>query len=177
MERLHELVRVTRNELNEYKVEVGNLAGMSSERELHATLAQNMKDLVSELSQNSPLRGPLLSILSSGVKKSTFCNFFSISSTTFHRIQNVTLEDKDKYIYVRYALDCNRQRLDEVHINLITEFLNLAMPTVSGREYRVLIGTFNNLYAAYESYLEDINQCDFTVCRSFLRQHIKQYKI
>lgn len=174
MLRLNEEIRILRNQVAEYQLEVERLTILAQPCDFKSTLCDNMKGYIARLPKNSPLRRPTLKHLTTNLKRDSFCEFFAISQSTYY---NCLREDETDHILITYPANVTREKFDEVHIELITQFLNLAMPTVSGRNYRLLIGTFLNFYASYSIFIQELEQGEYTVSDTYLRNYIRQFNI
>lgn len=117
----------------------------SSDAEI--TIVKNCQSLINNLPFNSPIRRPLLKELGTGVEASILQKLFSISKSSYQRIQHEN--SKDSLLYIKYAPFTTKNRFSEEELNKAREELDKWMKVPSGRSYRIRIKTLRQIYHEY----------------------------
>lgn len=118
-----------------------------------------MQTLVQDLPPNSPLRGPLLAALSKGLSLQV-SNFTLVSLTLQKEITSVfglseitvrrACAESEEFLYeLLYHPSTTRQRVNNNQIEFAKNFIDEALPTISGRNYKILETSEDHLYEMY----------------------------
>ncbi len=111
-------------------------------------MALNMRNLMTKISHNSPIRDPY-SRSSPEVCWQKIGPELPISKSTFDRARR---ERENGLIFMKYHPQVTKQLLSPDRRSQVATFLDLEMPFVSGRNYRMQRGTFSFIYEKYMSY-------------------------
>ena len=174
IERLENELRVIRNDLTKYKAQIENQDKSSSLDTFNSTLAKNIKEMIKTLPYKSPLRKPILHKLINNIEKNKFILFFGISTSLYYKSKAY---NEDNLLKIKYAIRTTRCKLSDDYFTWINCYLEIAMPVVSGRDYRLLIGTFNYFYSKYCDYMTSNEVIELKVSKSYLKRYLKQFKI
>lgn len=140
----------TRNEGHAPKFEQILLErGYISTEKINSKVTANSSSLVDQLPHNSPIRRDLIKQLSLGLSKKEVLETFNISERTYYRIQE---DGKEFCINLKYAPGIKRTRISEDQTTVAEQFLDENFPVTSGRDYRVIRLTNDNLYGIYYYY-------------------------
>ena len=140
----------TRNEGHAPKFEQILLErGYISTEKINSKVTANFSSLVDQLPHNSPIRRDLIKQLSLGLSKKEVLETFNISERTYYRIQE---DGKEFCINLKYAPGIKRTRISEDQTTVAEQFLDENFPVTSGRDYRVIRLTNDNLYGIYYYY-------------------------
>ena len=85
---------------------------------LEKAIAENVKQIITNLPHNSPLRRPLLSALTKGISQGDAQNYFSMSKRAYKRLT----DGDESFLYnIKYKLNVKRNRLHSEAMTLLEE--------------------------------------------------------
>ena len=134
----------------------------------HATVS-NIRQLMRNMPQNSPVRRPLLKELTKSLSWTQTGPALAISKSTFLRARR---EPGTNVIFIKYHPRNTKDRISPETRNQASVFLDLTMPFVSGGNYRLQRGTFTYIYQNYISYSHTMGW--IPVGRSYLHRVVHE---
>lgn len=117
-------------------------------------IVDNAVQCLEALPHNSPISRPLIRHLSQGLTASQAKELLGVERTTFYRARS---DKKDFLLDLKYTPEAKRQRIADDALQIVEQFLDENFPVSSGRDYRVIRFTDENLYILYFYYCLERN--------------------
>jgi len=129
--------------------------------------------MIESLPKNSVLRPAIVQWLTDGVPTQHASQDFNLSERT---IRSARAKETNILHLIQSVPGQKRARITEEHVQIGIDFLDEAIPYISGRDYRVCKYTQDKLYALYCDFCVKNNQK--TMCRaSFVEKCLQKQKI
>jgi len=113
---------------------------------------RNLVESIGNLPTTSPLRRPLLQMVAHDIRVSHVAADFGVTPRTVY----TAMQEEENLVQSMVSRPgVKRCRIEEDQIELATQFLDEAAPIPSGRTYRLVRVTYENLYAMYRAFCED----------------------
>jgi hypothetical protein len=117
-----------------------------------AQYGRNLVEKVRELPNTSPLRRSLIQMVAGDIRVQHVGADFNVTTRT---VYNALGDETNLVQSMVYRTGVKRARIEEDQIELANQFLDEAAPIPSGRNYRLVRVTYDNLYAMYRGYCLD----------------------
>jgi len=141
--------------------------------DIQQRIVQNFLNLIEELPKCSPVRRPLIKIMSRDISLSEMRKILWISDRTWSRIQSE--DEKESVIYLKYAMDSTRERVSEEVMNNVKRILDQILPLSPGKPFRKQARTNQQIY---DQYLEECaKERIISVSFSTFYRHMKTLSI
>ena len=119
-----------------------------------AQYARNLIEAMQEMPQNSPIRCGIVQMCAGNIRVKDIANDFHVTPKCVY----VAMAVENNFAQsMKSRINVKRKRVEDVDDELARQFLDDACPIPSGRDYRLVRMTYDNMYAMYVAYCNDRN--------------------
>lgn len=141
--------------------------------DIQQRIVQNFLNLIEELPKCSPVRRPLIKVMSRNISLAEMRKILWISDRTWSRIQSE--DERESVIYLKYAMDSTRERVSEEVMTNVKRIIDQILPLSPGKPFRKQARTNQQIY---DQYLEECGKERIeTVSFSTFYRHMKTLSI